>query len=565
MKRTTVISSGEAAFDLISESTFLHRWLDLYGACSWGTVFQTPDFVKIWYETYREQFVPVILTMANPQGELRGLLTLAIRRSTGQLVYAGDIHSEYQVWLARDDAKDSFIFEALDLLGKTWPGQVLKLRYLPPATHLGLLAKSSWLRTKCYLAPSSRPLIGLDEEQRINRALKSKQVKLNRLKRLGAVSFRKVERDEFPEVFEHAWPLYEFRQIGRYNSSPFLSDADLKRFYLAVAKYSDVLHMTVLRVDETIVAWFLGIQSSGYLHLISTGYSPFLARHSPAMLHMLMLAKQLIRDERRVFDLTPGGDKYKDQLATSYERTHTLYFFPRLRTAIEYQQTRDLAKKAVKKLVRIAAQQPARSLAAMFGKSRDAPVPENSNRLEPEISFRICKLNAVDGGKMDERLDAVGKNKLVDLIRYESTTQAKSRRDFMNEAQRFIDQGADVYTVVRDGRLIASCWIVSGERASSSDVSISQVPAGTPLLVGFYAHPSENGAKMLSICMEKWLNEATSVGRAAQLNIGIPENDLFLNTHVAGESTSQTASHTATARATPKMGNIWFRPGSPDL
>jgi hypothetical protein len=384
-------------------------------------------------------------------------------------------------------------------------------------------------------------LIGLDDEQRINRALKSKQVKLNRLKRLGTVSFRKVERDEFPEVFEHAWPLYEFRQIGRYNSSPFQSDADLKRFYLAVAKHSDVLHMTVLRVDETIVAWFLGIQSSGYLHLISTGYSPFHARHSPAMLHMLMLAKQLVRDERRVFDLTPGGDKYKDQLATSYERTHTLYFFPRLRTAIEYEQTRYLAKKAVNKLVRIAAHKPARSLAAMFlGKSRNASDTENPDRPEPEIRFRICKLNAVHGRNVNVRPDAVGKNRLIDLIRYESTTHGKSRRDFMNDAQRFIDQGADVYTLVLDSRLVASCWIVSGERASSSDVPISGVPAGTPLLVGFYAHPSENGTKMLSICMEKWMDEETSARRTAQLNIGIPEDDLFLNTHVAGESTSQT-------------------------
>jgi hypothetical protein len=36
------------------------------------------------------------------------------------------------------------------------------------------------------------------------------------------------------------------------------------------------------------------------------------------------------------------------------------------------------------------------------------------------------------------------------------------------------------------------------------------------------------------------MDEETSARRTAQLNIGIPEDDLFLNTHVAGESTSQT-------------------------
>jgi CelD/BcsL family acetyltransferase involved in cellulose biosynthesis len=538
MKKTIVISSDENAFNLISEPVFLHQWRDLCEACSWGTVFQSPDYVKAWYETFRERFIPVILSMAGSKGQLRGLFTLAISRSTGQLVYAGDIYAEYQVWLAREDANDAFISEVLDLLREKWPRKVLVLKYLPPRTDLGPIEKSNWIKNICFFRPSSRPLIGLDAQQRVDQSLKSKQVKLNRLKRMGAVTFIEIKRDEFAEIFEHAWPLYDFRQIKQYGSSPFLRDVDLKRLWVAVAKHSDALHMSVLKVDETIVAWFLGLQGNGYLHLLSMGYSPFYSRHSPAMLHMLMLAKRLIQ-ERRVFDLTPGGSNYKDQLATTHEKTLTLYFIPSLRSAIESEQTRDLAGRAVKRLVRVAVKNPARALAAALGRRRgEAADPDNPRPREPEIRFRLHKLNTADCARHDERLDAVRKNKIADLIRYEST-HAQSLRDFVSEAWHFIDQGADVYTLMRNDRLAASCWIVSGERTASAELANSGVPAGTALLVGFYVHADEDGEKILNMFIEKWRNEIAPVLKTTELNIGIPETDAFRGIHVSGESAPQ--------------------------
>ncbi|CAL8481183.1 protein of unknown function (plasmid) [Caballeronia sp. S22] len=71
-ERTTVFSRGKSAFDLVSDPFFLEQWLDLNEACSWGTVYQSPDFVKTWYETYREQYVPVILTLENLRENRQG-------------------------------------------------------------------------------------------------------------------------------------------------------------------------------------------------------------------------------------------------------------------------------------------------------------------------------------------------------------------------------------------------------------------------------------------------------------------------------------------------------------
>jgi CelD/BcsL family acetyltransferase involved in cellulose biosynthesis len=538
MKKTIAISIDENAFSLISESIFIHQWRDLCEACSWGTAFQSPDYVKAWYETFRERFNPVVLSMADSNGQLLGLFTLAISRSNGQLVYAGDIYAEYQVWLARKDANDAFVSEVLDLLREKWPRKVLVLKYLPPRTDLGPIEKSNWLKNICFFRPSSRPFIGLDAQQRVDQSLKSKQVKLNRLKRIGVVSFIEIKRDEFAEIFEHAWPLYEFRMIKQYGSSPFLRDADLKRLWVAVARHSDALHMSVLKVDETIVAWFLGLQGHGYLHLLSMGYSPFYSRHSPAMLHMLLLAKRLIQ-EGRVFDLTPGGSKYKDQLATAHEKTYTLYFIPSLRSAIDSEQTRDLAGRAVRRLVRIAVKKPVLSLAAALDRRRGKGVdPENPRPPEPKIRFRLYKLNTADCARHDERLDAIRKNEIADLIRYEST-HAQSLRDFVSEAWHFIDQQADVYTLMRNDRLAASCWIVSGEKTASSELANADVPAGTPLLVGFYVHADEDGGEILNMFIEKWRNEITPILKATELNIGIPEIYAFPSIHFSGESASR--------------------------
>ena len=536
MKRTTVFSSGKSAFDLLSDPTFLQEWSDLYEGCSWGTVYQSRDFVKIWYETYREQFVPVILTMLDPKSRLCGILTLASNRSTGRLVYAGDVLSEYQVWLARNDAEEVFILEALELLGREFPRQVLRLKFLPPGTPVGPLQKTTWTRNTCFLTPSSRPLIGPSDEHRVDQSLKSKKVKLNRLKRLGTVSFKKVARDDFPEVLERAWPLFEFRQIEQFNSSPFFSDSQLKPFLLSLAKHSDVLHMTVLQVDEVIVAWLLGTQSNGFLHLVATGYSPFHARHSPAMLHMLMLAKSLFQ-EQRVFDLTPGGDKYKDQLATDYEKTYTLHFFPRLRAAIEDQQTRKLANKALKKIIRVAVRNPALALRTSFlGRRRDRQFLNSPSTNGPQISFRLHKVGRVQPEDQNERSDEVKKNKVIDLLHYEPTP-GKTRRDFVNDAWRFIEQGADVYTLVRNAHLIASCWIVSGEKTASAEYARSGVPAETALLLGFYAHASADESKMLNRLLQKWAIDTASAAEIAELNIGVPETGIFQTIGVPDDGT----------------------------
>ena len=44
---------------------------------------------------------------------------------------------------------------------------------------------------------------------------------------------------------------------------------------------------------------------------------------------------------------------------------------------------------------------------------------------------------------------------------------------------------------------------------------------------------------MLSIFMQKWRNEVAAVGKATEVNIGIPSTEVFPNIHVTGEGTPE--------------------------
>src|SRR5499426_1239710 len=103
-----------AARTLIEDTKFLEKWKKLYDKCPWGTVFQSADFVITWYETYVNQFAPVIVTGINGEGELVGLFTLASDTTSGELVAAGGVQAEYQAWLAEPQNSDAFIEAALD-------------------------------------------------------------------------------------------------------------------------------------------------------------------------------------------------------------------------------------------------------------------------------------------------------------------------------------------------------------------------------------------------------------------------------------------------------------------
>ena len=184
----------EAAMSWLQDQPWGQRWDALSQQCPWATPFQSRAFATTWYEVYAERYDPLIVIQTTTEGQLTGLLLLAIEKKAGELVGAGTHHAEYQVWLSlpktNDDTGDEFILAALEQLRPIFPTQEIFFKYLPPATPL-TWHKSERLRGTVFeLQSYQRPLLKLGDGSAIAESLKKKSNKsrLNRLKQAGKIS-----------------------------------------------------------------------------------------------------------------------------------------------------------------------------------------------------------------------------------------------------------------------------------------------------------------------------------------------------------------------------------------
>ena len=112
---TVSVYQEAAAERLLASSEFQAQWQNLFEKCPWGTCFQTSAFVYTWYRCYGELYQPLLLVRFAANGQLDGLLTLAVDRTTGDVTFAGAHHAEYRVWLALP-GEQTFIVDALQQL-----------------------------------------------------------------------------------------------------------------------------------------------------------------------------------------------------------------------------------------------------------------------------------------------------------------------------------------------------------------------------------------------------------------------------------------------------------------
>ena len=169
---------------------------------------------------------------------------------------------------------------------------------------------------------ASRPLIVVGSEADAAESFKKKsnRSRLNRLARGGAVVFERMKApDELRPFMKDIAAVYDVRQGALGADPPFLSDPRKAQFHLDLLNTPDLLHASILRVDNTFVAGHLGMMGRGVVSVGVLAHSPFFAAHSPGKLLMMFLTQQLARDGFAVLDLTPGGDEWKQRFADRHE------------------------------------------------------------------------------------------------------------------------------------------------------------------------------------------------------------------------------------------------------
>jgi CelD/BcsL family acetyltransferase involved in cellulose biosynthesis len=477
--------SGDDALARIGAAPFGAAWRTLYARCPWATGCQHPDFVLPWYALYGGRHEPVVVADEAADGTLRGLLTLALDRGRARLTGAGAVQAEYQGWIAEPDDADRFAADAMACIRAALPRACTTLKYLPPGIPLGWLDGGG--RRYAVLRAHARPVMQIDEAAMDKlRRKKNHRQNANRLNRIGAVAFERVTGDaRFRRVFEDICIQYDFRQAALYRQTPFASDPLKERFYLELHRRG-MLHTTVLTVGGTLAAAHVGLVSKEcVVHLGLNTHAPALAAHSPGLLLLALLGGRLADERVGLLDLTPGGDRYKEQFASAHDEVYELTMcgsrVQRLRA-----QAAAGVRRAAKALLRgsgrrsvdvLEAAEKVRALArlAQGGFARDA-------RAGPAL-WRLAPGRAGGGGALP-----VSCNRLEDVFKYDDTTSAMTRGAFIGVVMKRLEQGCQLFCYAPCDKLLLHCWAHAGAGQTACPPPARDVAPGATLLFDLQVH-----------------------------------------------------------------------------
>lgn len=470
---------GEDVFTVFKDKIFLDDWDNLYLSCPWATIFQAKDFSYAWYQLNKDKFIP-ILVLGYDQDRLDGLLALAIHRTKKKIVGAGQYDTEYQTWLAKEQVNNTFIKNALLEIRKNFTAFEIELRFIPANTPINWIKSDNEWNKRCILRKRKRPLMYTDN-QAISKELKKKnrREKINRLNRIGNLSFERIsDKNTFENIFDTIADQYDFRQVSKYNRTHFKGNP-LKKELLMQLFNQNLLHVTILKLDDDIIASNVAVAGQHWVHLKGMNtWSPLYAKYSPGILHFLMLGQQLHSEGYTVFDLTPGDDPYKDTLANAHDEVYELWAYSKIRYYVQnyfrkevyfnilkingttplvfegeikkiYQKTKLKVKKILKH--------------GIINKTR-------WNWLLPELNETIAEDFKVNTNQLviSEIEMTLQKNSLKDLLCYESNGN-KMIFEYLMEANKKFESNQQCYTTVQHNKLVACIWF---EKSSSEPNTI---------------------------------------------------------------------------------------------
>lgn len=510
---STELLVGEEILNLLNDTRFLASWNHLFNICPWATVFQSPSFVTTWYRIYKEAFLPIVIK-TEFAGKLRGLLTLAMDKNE-LITGAGTNQAEYQVWLADDADDGTFIKNALLELRRFFPKNKILLKYIPAGVSLGFTQKDPVWNKRCFVKTSPQPVMIINETHCTNELRKkNRREKINRLKRLGTLTFERIcDFAAFVSVFDELALQSDFRKGAMYNKVVFKTDPCRKEFLLSLFEQNN-LHATVLKLNDKIIASNVSVWDKRQLHLQGiNSFDAAYARYSPGIIHFLMLGQLLAEEGVAVFDLTPGADAYKEILATDHMEAYTLSIGNNYHSVTNHLKAglnsyfknaaatigvkRDALKKGRRGLTRYkakfmnVARQGFASLFSFF-----------FNQFKRRRKTVTCWV--VQKGFATSGLLNIQQNDLHDLLDYDQREVRCSQQEFLSDAMHRFEEGAHCYSWAEEGLLLGCVW-VANLQSSITEYKFCHITEGFIIsMSGLYCH--QKGRKQLSLFLRSVAN-----------------------------------------------------------
>ena len=523
------IHQGDNAFALLENSQFRSNWEKLYRQCTWATGFQSPNYASTWYKVYRHQFTPLIFTRYDSKNRVTGIFTLAFSPDEKRLLGAGDRQAEYHTWLTPPDQQDTFILEVLNRLDQIHPGLPLTLKYLSPGTPIDCLRKGQGLVSKrCELEPFKRNFLHLDDKSKVETYVRSKKrlkTKMNNLKRAGKICFQRIiSQTEFETALKEIIPLFDFRQGAVNGVTPFRSNPLKRSFFLELFKSSN-LHVTVLTLDGQVISALMSFYDRGVFPLGEIVHSAFMHKFSPGALHLLMVVQLLANEDFKEFDLTPGGDAYKDRMASGSGTVYALTLHENRKQHIISRTNKRLNVLGQNILSRLP-DEGARIKRIFHTMHSPAMIRKNISNifLQPSRKSAVYYIYSLASTQVKAQNHSINisKNNIADLLLFKPSEGGQAAwLAFLSESWKHIHKGAHLYTSTENNNLEQLVWVL--ERYSQIVVPPEtdqrvELPENTACLFGFYSNALQSNnnktcGDFLSTVMTELLENNTDLSR----------------------------------------------------
>jgi CelD/BcsL family acetyltransferase involved in cellulose biosynthesis/RimJ/RimL family protein N-acetyltransferase len=485
-----------------------------------------------WQESYRNRYTPLIVFESSSNGDLTGLIPLAVENRSGRVTLAGGHQAEYQGWLSLPSQGGSFLERALRLLELKTNTGLLCFRYLPPETPVDWIARSGGMPWICKLESHRRPIIRLGSAAEVAEYLQKKKKRKstrnywNRLKRYGDLRLERIlEPGELALVFDKLIAYHDIRQGGTHGKFAFENDAAKKPFHLALLSVPNLLHVTILKAGHRIISAEFGVSHRGAYCGVFPLFSPFEAANSPMTVHLLMLVEQLHAEGYSILDLTAGSDPFKERFAADYDSVHSLSIYFKRGVWVRQQIRRKgegLARRILHSL-RIAPN----SAREHWDWIRRAPLGVwrfsaarlfslLCRKIRSGAELSIYELEAEQVWALEDSC-LMCRDRLDDLLAFEPAEIWRTRQRFLAESLRKIESGHHFYTRVENGRLAHVGWLVENQRWNDfSSVTGFQFPPESALVYASYTEPRWRGRGLCQSALRQMLHDAVRSSPAVQ-------------------------------------------------
>ena len=455
------ILSKDDTLEIISDGKFISTWKHLSENTSHCTTIQEYGFVVSWYQSYLDKYRPMMVLGYNEQGNLVGILPLAIANNTGKLSHAGGDRAEYHGWIClKEYEKEFLVYSLIEIKKECKPGQ-WEWSWLPPGVDITRFDSNLLKNNGIYINKmvSKSPIYNLDDSNKINKIKKkrSNRNKNNQLEREGELKIERIrDRNYTKELLKTIIAQYSFRQLALFNYNPLQKERTIKVCLDQMDLMPENIHFTVLWHGNELLACNFGLCTEDNLMLGLMSYDPVKGRYSPGNIFLMKLLEYIKKEGYKVLDLTPGGDSYKEDFCNAhidlvkpticfnkyykikdYISTLLLHYIKKKFNTKDIASMKCLIKKNI----------------SLLGKKVFEPKDTIS-------SYYVYK------GKTEKIVhnnifSILHYQQYTDLLLYQQSNDILSPKELTYTAMKKFERGDRLYTMISNKKLIAFIWLAS--------------------------------------------------------------------------------------------------------